>query len=104
MTSAPPLIAHRKMERRNAMLPTSQEAITVRIFCQSIRRAGVGSSNGSTSEDSNTNRTNAIRRANNVVPDETDYSSDSSMEFNRVFLRECTIAESEKRVYGAPSA
>lgn len=78
------------------MVSTSQEAISLRVFCQALRQQAASAS-------SNVDNSRLNRRVNGLPVDE-DYSSDSSSEvFWRTTLRN-VVSGSEKWVYGAPSA
>ena len=110
------MVVQRKIERRNAMLPNSHEAISLRIFCQSLNRrndaTSLSSSNNNNIQgsDNNNSRIAAARegqqRNGNERPsaarDEEPYSSDSSTEVVRISLGQMNIDPS--RPYGAPSA
>ena len=95
----------RKMVRRNAMLPNSQEAINLRRFCLTFRQQNNESSTQPTNESTSQSSRHSIGpTTSNVMNIDDLYSSDSSVEI-RVRLRHIALASSkDNKPYGAPSA
>ena len=98
----------RKMVRRNAMLPNSQEAINLRRFCLTFRQQNNESStqptNVSTSQVTSSRHSINGPTTSNVMNNDDRYSSDSSVEI-RVRLGHIALASSkDNKPYGAPSA
>ena len=96
----------RKMVRRNAMLPNSQEAINLRRFCLTFRQQNNESSTQPTNVSTSQSSRHSINGPTtpNVMNNDDLYSSDSSVEI-RVRLRHIALVSSkDNKPYGAPSA
>ena len=96
----------RKMVRRNAMLPNSQEAINLRRFCLTFRQQNNESStqptNVSTSQVTSS-RHSIGPTTPNVMNNDDLYSSDSSVEI-RGLRHIALVSSKDNKPYGAPSA
>lgn len=73
----------RKMQRRYAMSPTSHEAMSLRVFCENLRRNGAMPSRRGNDEES---------------------SSESSSSCNNANWGEVVVRGRTPRTFGAPSA
>ena len=97
----------RKMVRRNAMLPNSQEAINLRRFCLTFRQQNNESStqptNVSTSQVTSS-RHSIGPYTSNVMNNDDLYSSDSSVEIRVRLGHIALVSSKDNKPYGAPSA